>query len=517
VHSAPREAAAPRAGRHVPAVPLLAAAAIALLACRAPDAELWRIRRAIASCPVPLTDAALDDLSTYEACALPPSVTETVRNDYADDELEVPDLAALQRHAGEVPRSVFEAQLRRFVDPRKVLAAYVEIDAARGLLRPDPVLAPEVVVPFAPEPEGTPTASWCAPDGCAGRLQPPLHPDHPYREARRAELLALPRTALRPLEGVRVIVDPGHAGGAFGPFEERQVIWRPGRNAPGVPVQEGDVTLRTALELRDKLRTLGAEVVLTRDAPGPVHPLPPHAFRPYAERLLRRIALDPAHARLEAALAPEDRLRLRTALSLFAVKKQHRFESLRARARVATAARADLVLSVHYNAAPASGGGRRGAQEVVAMVRGFHLPGRLYQPYHRWRALEGAFAVDDFGASAHLGALCVQAMSERLGLPVAAEPRYDDHLPIRDARGRPVGVDAWDGALLRYLDGPAVLTEGPALDDPDELPRLQAALAAPPGTPGTRTDRYADALASCVQSFTARWLGAERNPFGPFP
>jgi hypothetical protein len=49
------------------------------------------------------------------------------------------------------------------------------------------------------------------------------------------------------------------------------------------------------------------------------------------------------------------------------------------------------------------------------------------------------------------------------------------------------------------------------------MARLEAALAAPPGTPGTRTERYADALSSCVEEFTERWLESERNPFGPLP
>jgi hypothetical protein len=62
-----------------------------------------------------------------------------------------------------------------------------------------------------------------------------------------------------------------------------------------------------------------------------------------------------------------------------------------------------------------------------------------------------------------------------------------------------------------------VLVEGPYLNERGEMERLEAALAAAPGSPGTRTERYADALASCVEAFTARWLQSERNPFGPLP
>jgi N-acetylmuramoyl-L-alanine amidase len=322
-------------------------------------------------------------------------------------------------------------------------------------------------------------------------------------------------TPQRPLAGLRVAVDPGHSGGPYAMLEERHLELRPAPGAPPVVIQEGDLALRTALELRAKLAGRGAEVILTRDAPSLVHGLPLHAFRPFAEQLLRRIALDPAYARAEASLAPPERLRLRAAVAVWAVKKQSRFASLRARAELARRAGADLLISIHYNAAPFPSG-ERGPQEVLAMVGGFHGADRLYNPYYRWRALEAAFAVDAFDASAHLGALCVAAMSERLAVPAAGETRYPDHLPIRDAAGRPLGVDAWDGALLRYADMPAVLTEGPYVDERDELARLQATLATPTGTPGTRTERYAGALAACVEDFTGRWLASDRNPFGEF-
>jgi len=483
--------------------------ALAAVGCRTIRPDPQEVRRATARCPGSLPDAALDSPSTHEACPLPPAVAELVRNDYADEELEMPDLASLGRHARQVPRSAFEAQLSRFIDPHGALLGFAVVDAAAGTLRPDPLLAPDVAVPFAPEAPGAPDCRGT----CAGRLLPPLRPDLPYRPERRAELRAL-ATRERPLAGLRVVVDPGHAGGPFAAMEERRVEYRPSPAAPPLVVQEGDLTLRTALELRARLITLGAEVALTREAPGLVHPQPLRAFRPAAVRLLGHVLLDPRYAALERALSPPERLRLHAALVLYAVRRQSRFESLRQRARIASAFRPDLVLSVHYNAGPFPTGTRAG-QEIVAMVAGAHAEGRLYHPYYRWLALEQALAPDDFGASAHLGALCARALSGRLGIPLAGEPRYPDHLAVRDRAGRPVGVDAWDGVLLRYLGGPAALVEGPYMNERDELPRLAAALASPAGTPGTRTDEYAEALARCVQAFASRWLSSERNPFGP--
>ncbi|HUK66814.1 MAG TPA: N-acetylmuramoyl-L-alanine amidase [Anaeromyxobacteraceae bacterium] len=480
--------------------------------CRAPSSkrETESLLLSVASCPVPLTDDALDALDTYDSCALPAFVARLVRNDYADDELEMPDLSSLSRFAGLVPRSAFEAQLERFIDPEGELRGTMAIDPERRVLRPDPLLAPGVEIAFAEDLPGA--APPCGGPSCRGQLVPPLRPERPYREARRRELIAHPDPML-PLLGLRIAIDPGHSGGPYGGIEERRFVARGEEAAPAVVLEEGDFTLRTALELRSKLVARGANVLLTRERASLVHGLPLHALRPYAEHLLRRLALDPRFQGLEQALEPAERLRLRTALALFAVKKQSRFESLRARARLAMAFRPDLFLSIHYNASPGPGG-RAVREEVLAMVGGNFDRERLYNPYYRWRALEEAFAIDDFDASAHLGALCVRAMSDRLGLPVEGEPRYPDHLAIRDAQGRPTGVDAWDGALLRYLDGPAILVEGPYLDAREEFAPLEAALKAPLFTAGTRTERYAAALAACVEDFTRTWLRSERNPFG---
>jgi len=81
----------------------------------------------------------------------------------------------------------------------------------------------------------------------------------------------------------------------------------------------------------------------------------------------------------------------------------------------------------------------------------------------------------------------------------------------------PCPLDRGDAALLRYLDLPGVLTEGPSTNEREEMERLDAALRTPLGTPGTRTDEYASALASCVEEWAQRWLGSARNPFGTEP
>ena len=106
-------------------------------------------------------------------------------------------------------------------------------------------------------------------------------------------------------------------------------------------------------------------------------------------------------------------------------------------------------------------------------------------------------------------------MSRELGIPIQKDAsRYPDHKAILRADGTASGVDAWNGVLLRYVGFPAVLAEGPHMDERDETPRLDAAMRAPLHQPGTRTERYAQGLALGILEWASRWLAQERNDFG---
>ncbi len=479
--------------------------ALGLALCCAPRLTPTRLTEALAACPPRLDDAAVRDVSLYERCQLPEPLARRVRNDYADDELGEPDFNALSAHAGKVPREKFEYQLGEFVNPDGSLSGWYALQS--GALQPDAVLSPSLQVPFAPS-SGTPPP---APGG--GRLQEPVAGDRPFRPERQAELRKEVAESGLPLAGVRVLIDPGHIGGRFAGFEQRRFEWRQDNGVP-IAIQEGDLTLKTALELAAKLRGRGARIELTRSGPEPGHDLDLTAFRPFADPLLRHLAMDATFARAREGLSPQARVRLDVAVALFAIHKQFVFESLRQRMRRGAAFAPDLVVSLHFNAGPWKGV-ERGAQELVAMVRGNYEAGRLYNPSFRARALADAFAIDEFNASAHLGASCLRAMSSALGIPIAATNRYRDHAPIRTAAGELSGVAAWNGALLRYATAPAVLLEGPFMNERDEIPRLGKALDAPLGAEGTRTFQYAQGAAAGIEAWVRHWLAQARNDFGP--
>jgi N-acetylmuramoyl-L-alanine amidase len=152
-----------------------------------------------------------------------------------------------------------------------------------------------------------------APDGLASR---------PPRFWRAAGELP-PAAPERPLEGLKVAIDPGHIGGRWGTMEER---WF---QIPGsLPVQEGDMTLRVAHLLKPRLETLGAIVTLVRSEAEPVTSLRPEALRGEATK----------------SNAGGD-------ISRLAQRLFYRTAEIRARARrVNEELKPDLVLCLHFNA-----------------------------------------------------------------------------------------------------------------------------------------------------------------------
>lgn len=142
------------------------------------------------------------------------------------------------------------------------------------------------------------------------------------------DLPAAPRQ--KPLSGYTIALDPGHLGGSWAKVEERW--FRVGKTKP---VAEGDLTLAVAKTLRQKLRELGARVLLVRNSAVPTTSLRPEDLRRKAAASLHSdsLAVNPASLKRES-----ERLFYRVA-------------EIRGRARfLNTELRPDLTLCLHFNA-----------------------------------------------------------------------------------------------------------------------------------------------------------------------
>jgi N-acetylmuramoyl-L-alanine amidase len=149
--------------------------------------------------------------------------------------------------------------------------------------------------------------------------------------------------APRPLEGVRIALDPGHLGAEWAKMEERWFQVGPGT----IPVAEGDMTLLTARLLAAKLEGRGADVVFVRNGTEPATKLRPEDLRDAAREQLKRQGMRFIR---ETYDGPTDLLKMNsvqwTSELLF-----YRTAEIQERARLVNEElKPDLVLCLHYNA-----------------------------------------------------------------------------------------------------------------------------------------------------------------------
>jgi hypothetical protein len=153
-----------------------------------------------------------------------------------------------------------------------------------------------------------------------------------------------PASADRPLQGVKIAIDPGHLGGEWAKVEER---WF--QIGESKPVAEGEMTLRVATLLAPQLRALGAEVTLVRERLGPTTPERPESLRPAAlAELALQGVVNPRETYDPAQVEDPERGRTvqwQTELLFY------RISEIRHRAKVVNEQlRPDLVLCLHFNA-----------------------------------------------------------------------------------------------------------------------------------------------------------------------
>ena len=209
----------------------------------------------------------------------------------------------------------------------------------------------------------------------AGRGQQKPPPRY-WRSAR--ELPSAPDLSGKPLSGLRIAVDPGHIGGEWSRMEER---WYRGNG--GHEVKEGELTLATAILLKEQLESLGAKVWLLRDKHEPATKLRPSDFRPLAIQVLKSRGKEPKGNALR-----------RESESLF-----YRAHEIRRRAQIInTEIKPDIALCLHLNAESWGNpekptmvsrnhfhlliNGTYSARELRLEDNRFHLLKRLFQRTH---------------------------------------------------------------------------------------------------------------------------------------
>ncbi len=141
----------------------------------------------------------------------------------------------------------------------------------------------------------------------------------------------------KPLAGLRIALDPGHIGGPYGSMEQRSFYYE-----GGAPIQEGDMTLKVALHLEQRLVSMGAKVWLTRSEAVPATKETVESLMPAAYKKLTGNKEGRGNTNIQ--LQPR---KIRSLSELLF----YRVSEIRARAdRINQQFQPDLVLALHFNA-----------------------------------------------------------------------------------------------------------------------------------------------------------------------
>ncbi len=246
------------------------------------------------------------------------------------DTAAAPDWSALGAYQGTITEEDFRDQLTRVYSQGDAWVSEVKFGEGFAEIRTSG--------------DGKFKLEFAPPDTSGAPPKPPRY----WRAA--SELPPAGDLQARPLEGVRVAIDPGHIGGEWAKMEERWYRLEEG----GTEVKEGELTLATAKLLEVRLEALGAEVTLVREEHEPVTALRPEDFMGLAEESLKAQAEEPSGRALE-----------KEAESLF-----YRAHEIRQRARrINELIKPDIAVCLHFNA---SGWGKPTRANLVGR-NDFHL------------------------------------------------------------------------------------------------------------------------------------------------
>ena len=358
-----------------------------------------------------------------------------------------PDWHALDAYQETITREEFAALLTTLYAPRGGWEPWLRLDEDKLVLRKSNVPLDDLyTLRFAP----------------AAAHRRPLPPEYWRARAALAPPAAPPD---QPLAGLRVALDPGHLGGRWARLEER---WFQIGDAS--PVMEGEMTLRVARRLAERLRTLGAaRVDLLRGGDEPATALRPDspALLKAARRQLAEGGVVQPRETFDGPADPQRQLAVPwTAGNLFTRA------DIRSRGDLVNGTlRPDLVVCLHFNA---EAWGDPAAPALVErnhlhlLVNGCYGPEEIAREDVRFemlRKLLDRSGAEEIAAADHVAA----ALAAATGLPP-----YEYTGP--NARRVGGGRYVWARNLLanRLYACPTVYAEPYVMNSPEVFARVQA-------------------------------------------
>ncbi len=275
----------------------------------------------------------------------------------------------------------------------------------------------------------------------------------------------LPIGKRKPLSGLRIAIDPGHIAGDLEMAKaEGRFIEMTTEGGEKLSIFEGELTLSTALVLKDSLEAYGAEVMLTRDkgnysATG----LSFHEWRKKAlPALLQRLGYSKASVNNIVKNAPNS----------YIFQKFFNRADLEARADKINAFHPNFTIVLHFNADVKNRGWKRPSNRNYSMmfVPGGYLYNEMNSPQARFEFLR-ALISDNIEESTHLSSCVMQAMETLLGVPPVPEEE-DLYYLERYSLKIDNGIYARNLRLCRILNTPICYGEALIQDNEEEIRAL---------------------------------------------
>jgi N-acetylmuramoyl-L-alanine amidase len=263
----------------------------------------------------------------------------------------------------------------------------------------------------------------------------------------------------RPLDGLHICLDPGHVGGEWAKTEERffQVDQDP-------PVEEAELNWITCQHIAQQLGTLGARVSWSKNHNEPVTRSRPGDLRDVAIQSLLEGGNWPT--------GPISAEGIRQQIDFRANALFYRSAEIFARAEAVNKLKPDLILCIHYNAAPWGTPGHPqlvDQSKLVVFVNGAYQESELSYDDEKLnlliKLLDNTYPLELRGAN-----FVAEELLRAFNMPAET---YTGWNMVKKVGTQP-SVFARNLLATRTFRGPVVFVEGPYMNARDAYPRLIA-------------------------------------------
>jgi N-acetylmuramoyl-L-alanine amidase len=263
---------------------------------------------------------------------------------------------------------------------------------------------------------------------------------------------------------IRIAIDPGHIAGnmEMGKIENKFIRMK--SDSQDISLAEGELTLATALLLKEKLEKEGMEVMLTRSKPGQT------SFgKTYTEWLKKDFTktIDSLSKTNEITIEEKQSL-LKTKSPKEIFKKFFREYDLKHRADLINSFNPDATIIIHYNVNEKNTGWKTTTAQNfnMAFIGGSFMEDELDKPENRIEFLR-LLVTDDIENSEKLCAAAIESFSKNLHV-ATAKTSDADYLEKYSLPTGTEGVYARNLTLTRMIHGTILYGETLYMDNTSE-------------------------------------------------